>query len=142
MITVRYLPELRHQACLLRHQGDSVRVIADTLGVPRATVGGWVRGIAVETAMVRYCQHCGGAFLASRSDQKWCCKAHSRGGVVYDPVRSCLFCAQEFEVTRVNKFYCCGSHRAAGYRAGIRIPKDPKLALVEPLRPVWDRIAA
>lgn len=71
-----YTDVKRREARVLRAQGDSVTVIARTLGVPRSTVGDWVRGMAEQAAMIRYCAWCGDAFLSQRCDRRFCCDNH------------------------------------------------------------------
>jgi transcriptional regulator with XRE-family HTH domain len=62
----------RHEAKVLRSQGNSVRVIATKLGVPRATVGDWLRGTAARPTYSRVCFICGATFTAARSHAKAC----------------------------------------------------------------------
>jgi transcriptional regulator with XRE-family HTH domain len=57
---------------VLRSQGNSIRVIAAELGVPRATVGGWLRGTTAQPSYSRVCFICGRSFTAKRSHARSC----------------------------------------------------------------------
>jgi hypothetical protein len=61
---------------MLRREGASIRVIAGTLGVPRSTVGDWLRDSAVEPQYVKTCW-CGERFLSHRSHAMSCSKPHT-----------------------------------------------------------------
>jgi transcriptional regulator with XRE-family HTH domain len=63
---------VRHEAKVLRSQGNSIRVIAAELGVPRATVGGWLRGTTAQPSYSRVCFICGRSFTAKRSHARSC----------------------------------------------------------------------
>lgn len=62
------------RARFLKSNGDSVRTIAAKLGVPRATVGDWVRGMNVEATYHVDCQGagCTERFTALRPFARFC----------------------------------------------------------------------
>jgi IS30 family transposase len=64
---------LRNRARLIRLQeGLSARAIAARLGVPRATVGDWIKGIG-ETRHDYQCGRCGQHTYRLRSHARYCC---------------------------------------------------------------------
>ena len=60
----------------LRANGLTIARIADRLGVPRATVGGWLRGRG-EWYEVRECALCGERFIAASGRQRFCTRKHA-----------------------------------------------------------------
>ncbi len=60
----------------LRANGLTIAEIADRLGVPRATVGGWLRGRG-EWYEVRECALCGERFIAVSGRQRFCTRQHA-----------------------------------------------------------------
>jgi hypothetical protein len=72
----------------LRANGLSIRQIADRLGVPRATVAGWLRGRG-EWYEVRECELCGERFIAATARQRFCTPQHAaKHGRVFGPPRA------------------------------------------------------
>jgi transcriptional regulator with XRE-family HTH domain len=69
-----YPPGVINTARALRREGKSIRAIAAELGVPRATVGDWLRDFG-EPMYVKTCW-CGQVFVARLADAKNCSKAH------------------------------------------------------------------
>jgi Homeodomain-like domain len=61
----------------LRADGLSIRQIADRLGVPKGTVGGWLRGRG-EWYEVRECELCGERFIAASGRQRFCTRQHAK----------------------------------------------------------------
>ena len=59
----------------LRANGLSIRQIADRLGVPKGTVGGWLRGRG-EWYEIRTCELCGERFIAAVGLQRFCTPQH------------------------------------------------------------------
>jgi Homeodomain-like domain len=59
----------------LRANGLSIRQIADRLGVPKGTVGGWLRGRG-EWYEVRECELCGERFIPASGRQRFCTPYH------------------------------------------------------------------
>jgi hypothetical protein len=49
--------------------------VAERLGVPRGTVGGWLRGWG-ERCLVRECALCGERFVTDTALRRFCCRAH------------------------------------------------------------------
>lgn len=68
--------ELAAHARFLKANGDSVRVIADKLQVPRSTVGDWVRGMDIEPVVYRECAgpRCAERFATWMRTKRYCCK--------------------------------------------------------------------
>jgi hypothetical protein len=62
-------------AFALRANGLSIREVAERLGVPKGTVGGWLRGRG-EWYAIRECELCGERFIAASSQQRFCTSAH------------------------------------------------------------------
>ena len=60
----------------LRANGLTIVRIAERLGVPRATVGGWLRGCG-EWYEVRECELCGERFIAASGRQRFCTRKHA-----------------------------------------------------------------
>jgi transcriptional regulator with XRE-family HTH domain len=71
-----YPPGTINTARALRREGKSIRTIAAELGVPRATVGDWLRGFG-EPMYVKTCW-CGQTFVSRLADAKSCSRAHMR----------------------------------------------------------------
>jgi hypothetical protein len=67
----------RAQALALRNEGLSIRAIAERLGVPSRTVGGWLRGRG-DCHAVRTCELCGEPFIAVSARHRFCTPAHQR----------------------------------------------------------------
>jgi hypothetical protein len=70
-----YRESVKGRARVLRQEGASIRVIAGTLGVPKSTVGNWLRDSAAEPQYVKTCW-CGTPFLAHRSHAMSCSESH------------------------------------------------------------------
>jgi Homeodomain-like domain len=66
----------RANALGLRASGLSIRQIADRLGVPKGTVGDWVRGRG-EWYEVRGCELCGERFIPAGGRQRFCSRQHA-----------------------------------------------------------------
>jgi hypothetical protein len=62
-------------ALALRANGLTIKQIAEHLGVPKATVGGWLRGRG-EWYEVRECALCGESFIAAHGRQRFCIPQH------------------------------------------------------------------
>lgn len=62
----------------LRREGLSIHAIAERLGVPRSTVGDWLRGTG-GTMHIRTCW-CGERFVARNTNGVYCSPAHARKG--------------------------------------------------------------
>jgi hypothetical protein len=60
----------------LRANGLSIGQIADRLGVPESTVGGWLRGLG-EWYEVRECELCGERFIPASGRQRFCTRQHA-----------------------------------------------------------------
>lgn len=60
----------------LHANGLSIRQIADRLGVPKGTVGGWLRGRG-EWYEVRVCELCGERFIPASGCQRFCTRWHA-----------------------------------------------------------------
>jgi hypothetical protein len=122
---------LAAQACVLKRNGDSISVIAETLGVAYSTVGDWVRWVDQPVAMVKYCEKCGDAFLAMRRDARKCpggCE--SRRNREPHPEGLCLWC--EGPINRKGAaLYCCNKHLQAHYRELERQSKKRECAYCE-----------
>src|SRR5687768_13374971 len=65
----------RANANRLRAEGLSIAEIAARLGVPRGTVGGWLRGKG-ERWLIRECALCGERFVTHTALQRYCAPAH------------------------------------------------------------------
>jgi hypothetical protein len=61
----------------LRANGLTIAQIADRIGVPKANVGGWLRGRG-EWYDVRECELCGEPFIPGNGRQRFCTRAHQR----------------------------------------------------------------
>lgn len=68
---------MRERALFLRSNGEPIWGIADKLGIPRSTVGGWLKGIGATEHFLK-CLLCGERFAANRSHKKFCCTAHRK----------------------------------------------------------------
>lgn len=104
---------LQERARLLRAQGDSLGVISNVLGIPRSTVGEWISGMREEVAMVRYCERCKGAFLARRSDTRFCPDRCGMAVRVPKPPKAlpkCEYCKEPFKRVGGSR-WCCDEHR-------------------------------
>jgi hypothetical protein len=66
----------RANANALRANGLSISQVADKLGVPRGTIGDWLRGRG-EWYEVRDCELCGERFIAGHGAQRFCSSAHA-----------------------------------------------------------------
>jgi hypothetical protein len=64
------------RALLLRANGLSIRQIAESIGVPRGTVGGWLQGRG-QYSEVRDCELCAERFIASTPLQRFCSSEHA-----------------------------------------------------------------
>jgi hypothetical protein len=72
----------------LRANGLSIRQIADRLGVPKGTVGEWLRGRG-EWYEVRECALCGERFIAAAGKQRFCTPQHAaKHARVFGPPRA------------------------------------------------------
>lgn len=112
----RYPYYLKERAKVLKAQGDSVRVIADALGVGKSAVGDWVCGMHEEPAMLKYCAKCGDAFLACRSDSTRCPSRCTQVRIKRPRVpRWCKLCGILIERQGPAKF-CCVEHKEVFYR--------------------------
>lgn len=60
------------KAHVLRAQGKSIRVIADELGVPKSTVGGWLRYTREAPVYNIVCKGCGAEVAKSRPHASSC----------------------------------------------------------------------
>jgi hypothetical protein len=60
----------------LRASGFSIGQIAERIGVPESTVGGWLRGRG-EWYEVRECVLCGERFVAASGVQRFCTRQHA-----------------------------------------------------------------
>jgi Homeodomain-like domain len=65
----------RANAYRLRSQGLSIVEVADRLGVPRGTVGAWLRGCG-ERCLIRACALCGERFVTDTALRRFCCRGH------------------------------------------------------------------
>jgi hypothetical protein len=81
-------PEHVRQTVLrLRREGESVRTIAKQLGVPKSTVGDWIRGQG-EPRFLNTCW-CGERFYSTRWDALSCSPEHSwKRARIFGPVRA------------------------------------------------------
>jgi hypothetical protein len=68
---------LKANALGLRANGLSIRQIAERLGVPKGTVGGWLRGRG-EWYEVRECELCGERYIPATGRQRFCTREHAR----------------------------------------------------------------
>jgi hypothetical protein len=66
----------RANAFGLRANGLSIRQIADRLGVPKGTVGGWLYGRG-KWYEVRECELCGERFIPASGRQRFCSRQHA-----------------------------------------------------------------
>jgi hypothetical protein len=63
-------------AVALRANGLSISKVAEQLGVPRGTVGEWLRGRG-EWYEIRECRLCGERFIAASGIHRFCSSAHA-----------------------------------------------------------------
>ena len=66
----------RANAYRLRSEGLSIEEVAERLGMPRGTVGGWLQGVG-ERYLIRECVLCGERFITSTAKQQFCTPAHA-----------------------------------------------------------------
>jgi hypothetical protein len=72
----------------LRANGLSIRQIAARLGVPKGTVGDWLRGRG-EWYEVRECELCGERFIPATGRQRFCTPQHrAKHRRVFGPPRA------------------------------------------------------
>ena len=64
-------------ALALRANGLTIAQVAERLGVPKASVGGWLRGRG-EWYEVRECALCGKPFIAASGRQRFCTRQHAK----------------------------------------------------------------
>jgi hypothetical protein len=62
------------RALLLRANGASITAIAQQIGVPRTTVGGWLHG---HGEWWRECRLCGAPFTPNSGAQRFCTPEHA-----------------------------------------------------------------
>lgn len=99
---------LKDRAYVLRMDHDlSIRTISERLGVPRSTVGGWLRGHG-ETREMRTCLACQDDFTFISSKQVYCSprcrwrrKTSALGGQ-----RRCKLCEKSFTYNAAGKKFC------------------------------------
>jgi hypothetical protein len=127
----------RANAYKLRAEGLSISEVAERLAVPRATVGGWLRGVG-EHARVGACELCGDHFVTSSPTRRFCTPAHAhkhrdvRGGgervpayaadllrkPATFPERTCRLCGDRFTPTNGRQRFCTPDHRDEYQRLG------------------------
>jgi len=62
----------------LRVDGLSIAEIAQTTGIPRSTVGDWLRGVPAGPHLYAFeCEWCGDLATSRYARQRFCCKEHN-----------------------------------------------------------------
>jgi transcriptional regulator with XRE-family HTH domain len=73
---MRPVERAKANALALRANGLSISQVAERLGVPRGTVGQWLRGRG-EWYEVRECRLCGERFIAGSGIHRFCTPQHA-----------------------------------------------------------------